>query len=70
MIAGHDRVGVLITTNSQIAMFKHCVDALHHVIDTEGVMSNLRQVSFICVYESISKIVATFYYSQTISLTY
>ena len=55
MIAGHDRVGVLVTTESQIAMFKHCVDALHHVIDTEGVKSHLRQVRFICVYESISK---------------
>ena len=54
MIAGHDRVGVLVTTESQIAMFNQCIDALHHVIDTEGVMSDLRQVSFICVHKSIS----------------
>ena len=35
-------------------MFKQCIDALHHVIDTEGVMSDLRQVSFIFVFMSPS----------------
>ena len=59
VIAKHGRVGDLVTTESQIAMFTHCMDDLSCVVDSDSVKTGLCQVSIVCVFTDVILLINT-----------